>query len=182
MTIEPLTLEETSGELKETLEAVKTKVGMLPNLYAVMAKAPSVLKNALGASENLGQSALGAQIGEQIAIAVANENGCGYCLSAHTAIGKMVGVSDVDLDSAQFAEASDPKAQAAIDLALELNAHHGYGPNTQGVVQKAYDAGLSEQEVLEVIGYVGMNILTNMTNGVAKTPIDFPEVQVKEAA
>lgn len=182
MTIQPLKIEETSGELKATLEAVKAKVGMLPNLYAVMAKAPSILKNALGASENLGQASLGAQIGEQIAIAIANENGCAYCLSAHTAIGKMVGVSDADLNAAQFAEASDPKAQAAIDLALELNAHYGYGSNTQGVVQRAYDAGLSEQEVLEVVGFVGINILTNITNGVAKTAIDFPEVQVKEAA
>lgn len=182
MTIKPLTFEETKGAVREIFEALKSKIGMVPNLYAVMAKAPAVLNNTLMTSENLKDTSLGAKVGEQIAIAVGTANSCGYCVSAHTAIGKMVGVSDSDLEAAQSGKAQDSKAQAAITLALELNAHHGYGPNTQGAVQAAKDAGLTEQEVIEVAGHVAANILTNTVNGIAKTEIDFPEVQIKKAA
>lgn len=179
MSIAPLKLEETTGEVNETLTAVQNKLGMIPNMYAVLAKAPVVLNNALTVSENLKHGALDAKIGEQIAIAIADENACGYCLSAHTAIGKMVGVIDGDLSSAQSGQASDPKAQAAIDLALEINRTHGDG--SAAAVAKALEAGL-KQEVLEVANHVAANILTNTVNGLAETSIDFPEVALRRKA
>ena len=182
MTIQPLTIEETTGELNEKLTGIKSKLGMLPNLLAVMAKAPTVLDTYLGNSDNLKKGSISAQVGEQIAIALAVENSCEYCLSAHTTIGRNAGLGEQDLADAQSGKANDPKAQAAVDLALELNESHGHGPETQATLQKALEAGLTEQEVLEVVTHVTQNILTNTINGLAKTDIDFPKVELNKAA
>ena len=178
MTIAPLQYEEANEEVRGIFDALKGKIGMIPNLYATMAKAPSVLKSALTFSENLGSTGLGAQIGEQIAIAVSRENACDYCVAAHTAIGNMVGLEDEALSNAQLGKASDPKAQAAVTLALELNAYHGQGPNTAAAVQAARDAGLNDQDIVEVTGYVAANILNNTLNNIANTEVDFPKVEL----
>lgn len=180
MSIPPLKLEETTGDLHATLTAVKNKLGMIPNMYATMAKAPAVLQNALQVSETLQGGVLDPKIGEQIAIALAEKNACGYCLSAHNAIGKMFGLNEDDLSAAQDGQASDPKAQAALDLALEINRTHGAG--SAPAVAKAISAGLTEQEVLEIANHVAQNILTNTVNGLAQTTIDFPEVSLRNTA
>jgi AhpD family alkylhydroperoxidase len=180
MSIKPLTIDTSTGAVKETLTAVKGKLGMVPNLFGVMAKAPAILNSYLQVSENLKGGSINAKIGEQIAIAVANKNSCEYCLSAHTAIGKMVGVDANDLATAQVGRATDSKAQAAITLALEINRTHG--ENAAPAVAKAIAAGLTEQEVLEVAGHVALNILTNSINGLAETVVDFPKVGLSKAA
>lgn len=180
MSIKPLTIETATGNVKDTLNAIKGKLGMVPNLFGVMAKAPSVLNSYLQVSENLKDGSLSQQLGEQIAIAVANKNACEYCLAAHTAIGKMVGVDGTELVAAQIGKSSDLKAQAAIDLALEINQTHGEG--SASAVAKAVSAGLTEQEVLEVAAHVALNILTNSINGLAETVVDFPKVGLNRTA
>lgn len=174
MNIKPLNIEETDGKARELLSAVNSKLGRVPNLFGVMAKAPSVLNTYLTTSENLKGGSLDARIGEQIAIALAKTNGCGYCLAAHTAIGKMVGLSDSELQNAQSGSAADPKARAALDLALSINDSHGKRVDQE--VEAAIEAGLSESEIMEIAAHVALNILTNSLNGIAHTEIDFPAV------
>lgn len=180
MTIQPLTLDTATGAVRDTLQAVKNKLGMVPNLFGVMANAPAVLNSYLQVSKNLKGGHIPAATAEQIAIAIAHKNGCEYCLSAHTAPGKMAGVDPNDLISAQAGKSGDPKTQAAINLALEINAAHG--ENSAAAVARALDAGLTEQEVLEVAGHVALNILTNSINGLAETVIDFPKVGLNRHA
>ena len=82
-----------TGKVKELLDAVKGKLGFVPNLTRVMANAPAVLEGYLGLSGALGKGNLSAKTREQIALAVGQANECDYCLAAHSAIGKMVGLS-----------------------------------------------------------------------------------------
>lgn len=182
MSIQPITLDNAAGAVKETLQAVKQKLGMVPNLFGVLAKAPKTLDSYLAVSENLKGGELSVQIAEQVAIALANANSCEYCLSAHTAIGKMVGVDGADLEAAQSGSASDAKAQAAINLALELNQNKGHGDATQKRAQEARDAGLSDAEILEIAAHVALNTLTNSVNGIAQTVVDFPKVSLSRKA
>lgn len=180
MTIQPLSLDSTTGELKDTLSAIKIKLGMIPNMFAVMAKAPAVLNSYLQVSENLKGGKISAALGEQIAIALANKNACEYCLSAHSTIGKMVGVAPNELAAAQSGKARDPKNQAAIDFALAINANHGDGAAM--ATKQALAKGLSEQEVLEIAAHVALNILTNSVNGLSETTVDFPKVSLNKLA
>ncbi|WP_435640726.1 carboxymuconolactone decarboxylase family protein [Micavibrio aeruginosavorus] len=180
MTIQPVNPDTATGRVAELLAGAKAKLGMVPNMFRVIANAPKVLDGYFAFSGAVGNT-LNGKAREQLAIALAGSNDCGYCLSAHTALGRMAGVSGDDLRSAQSGSVSDPKTQAMIDFALEVNRTHG--ENMQSGVAAARDAGLSDEELLEIIANVALNIFTNAVNGVAETEIDFPKVEIiKKAA
>jgi len=88
---------ETTGQTKKLLDGVQAKLGMTPNLMRTLANAPAALEAYLHFGAALGSGVLDAKFREQIAIAVAQANSCEYCLSAHSAIGKMVGLSAVEM-------------------------------------------------------------------------------------
>ena len=49
-------------------------------------------------------------------------------------------------------------------------------------VAAARSAGLDDARIIEVIANVALNVLTNFTNNVALTDIDFPKVDIALAA
>lgn len=168
------------GKQKDLLDAVEKKLGRTPNLTRVMAHAPAVLEGYLGLSGALGQGTLSAKLREQIALAVAEIHQCDYCLSAHTAIGGMVGLDQDAMRAARAAKASDPKASAALALARTLVVNRGH--LTDQELAAARTAGLSDAEVLEVTANVVLNVLTNYVNHVADTVVDFPKAPALVAA
>jgi uncharacterized peroxidase-related enzyme len=91
--IAPLDIAEADAKTAQTLNAVKTKVGMVPNLFATLARAPAALNAYLQQSEALAGGRLSARQREIVALAVSQENACQYCLSAHTTIGRGAGLS-----------------------------------------------------------------------------------------
>jgi uncharacterized peroxidase-related enzyme len=170
---------EATGKAKELLDAVQAKLGMTPNLMKTLAHSAAVLEGYLGLNQAL-SSTLSATQREQIAIAVANANGCRYCLSAHSAIGNSAGLSAEEISSAREARANDPKAQAVLKLASEIVTERG-SISDEGLAA-ARTAGLTDAEITEVVGNVALNILTNYFNNVAQTEIDFPEVALAASA
>jgi AhpD family alkylhydroperoxidase len=118
--IQPVLPSTATGLPAEHLAATKKLFGSTPNLFTTAAQSPATLAAMNGFFASLGKAPLGGKVGEQVAIAVAQANGCEYCLSAHTAIGGMHGVSAANLASARHGHSDDPKTQAAITLALEI--------------------------------------------------------------
>lgn len=169
-----------TGTSKELLDAVQQKLGRAPNLMRVLANAPAALNGYLGLSTALGGGTLDAKVREQIALTVAEINSCQYCLSAHTAIGGMVGLSSDAIAAARSAKASDPKTTAILALARTLVVNRGH--LTDPELAKAKHAGLSDGEVIEVTANVALNILTNYVNHVAQTVVDFPPVAAAAAS
>lgn len=168
----PLNLETAEGQAKELLDGIYSKMGTVPNVYAVMAKSPSTLAAQLALGEALSGGTLGAVVNEKIALVVGNDNSCGYCVSAHSAIAAGLKLSDEEIVEAQKGKSDDPREQAILTLAISVNGNHGHGDNS--AVRRALEAGLSEAEVIEVVGQVVKNIMTNTINGIAETDIDFP--------
>jgi AhpD family alkylhydroperoxidase len=80
-----------TGEAKELLDGIQAAFGMTPNSFRAMANNPAVLKGWIELSGSLGAT-LTRKLGEQIAIAIAEQNGCAYCLSAHTAVAGLLGI------------------------------------------------------------------------------------------
>jgi uncharacterized peroxidase-related enzyme len=180
MTRLPLIDPNAPGDAKPTLDAVNAQLKMVPNLFRVAANAPAAL-NALVAMEGaLGKGALRARVREQIAIAVAQENGCDYCLSAHTAIGKMIGVTDAQLAHARLGQASDAKVDAILSLAVRIVRERGDLTATELAEAKA--AGVTDAEIVEIVANVALNIFTNYLNIAADTEIDFPVLRTAELA
>lgn len=154
--------------------------GSIPNLFATAAQSPAAVGAMLSFFASLGKGALGAKAGEQIAIAIAQSNGCGYCLSAHTAIGSMVGLAPAALAAARRAQATDPKTRALLTLAVAVNQTRGHIDDA--TLAAARMAGLGDAEIVEVVAHVALNVFTNYLNNVAETKIDFPEVSLVAAA
>ncbi|MFN0123455.1 MAG: carboxymuconolactone decarboxylase family protein [Blastocatellia bacterium] len=165
---------EATGKAKELLDGVKAKIGMVPNLMRTFANSPAALEAYLNFSGALGAGSLDAKLREQIALTVAGANSCEYCLSAHTAIGKMAGLNENELVASRHAGSSDPKVDAALKFAHQIVVKRGEVLDTD--VQAVRAAGYGDGEITEIVANVALNIFTNYFNHVAQTVVDFPKV------
>lgn len=164
-----------TGRTKELLDAVKQKFGMVPNIARLMANSPQVLEGYLGFSGALAGGRLDPQLRERIAIAVASENGCNYCLSAHTAFGQMVGLSPEELRAARSGQSAGEKESTALRFAVKAVRERGWV--TDEDVTSLRQAGFDDGEIIEIIGTTVLNIFTNYFNHISETEIDFPLVK-----
>ena len=164
------------GKAKVLLDGVQKKLGSVPNLFRTMAASPAVLESYLGFSQNLGGTGLSAREREQIALAVAGANACEYCASAHTAIGKSLGLSDAETTRNLAGEAEDPNAAAILAFATALVEKKGWVGDDDLAAVRA--AGADDATIGEIVATVALNIFTNYFNHVARTEVDFPVVEV----
>lgn len=178
--IKALEVTEASPKAQELLGAVKTKIGMTPNMMRTMAQSAAVLDGYLGLSGALSGGTLPPKLREQIALTVGQVNGCHYCLSAHSAIGKMVGLSAEEITDSRRATAADPGTLAALRFAQELVVKKGLVDDE--ALKSVRAAGFADGEIVEIVANVALNIFTNYLNHVADTDVDFPEVSLDLAA
>lgn len=163
------------------LENAKKQLGSVPNLFRVLANSPAALEGYFGLNSALSKGRLSAQTRERIALAVAEANGCGYCLSAHTYLARKVAkLDDAEITANRNGASNDLKADAAVKFAVAIVADRGHV--TRAAVESVRKAGFEEGEIVEIIVHVALNTLTNYVNEVAGTEIDFPIVERRRAA
>lgn len=173
-------LESATGKAREVLSVVKSKLGLVPNMLKVMANSPAVADSYVQFSSALAQGSLSAGVRELIAITVAQGTSCAYCLSAHTAIGKGIGLAPADLSGARTGEVGDAKVSAALRFARVVVDR--MGGVTDADVAAVKRAGWTDGEVAEIIGAVGLNLFTNLFNKAAGVEVDFPRVDPARAS
>jgi uncharacterized peroxidase-related enzyme len=178
--IQPVNLEETTGKTKELIDAVKAKLGRVPNLMATMAHSPAVLESYLAFSGAVGHTSLSPRLREQLAVAVGEQNGCDYCVAAHSALGKRAGLSDDELIKNRRGTATDAKANAAIRFARRIVDERGHVGDDG--VNEVRNAGFTDGEILEIVAATALNIYTNYFNHIVDTQIDFPAAPALDAA
>jgi uncharacterized peroxidase-related enzyme len=164
-----------TGKAAQLFTAVNGKLGFVPNLMKVLGNSPAALEGYHSLSGALAGGVLAPKLREQIALAVAEINGCGYCLSAHTLLGGKAGLATDEILAARKSSATDSKSDAALKLARSVTLQRGVIADSD--LQAARVAGLNDAEIIEVVQHVALNILTNYTNNIAQTVIDFPEVK-----
>ena len=123
----------------------------------------------------LNKGSLSAKTREQLALTVGQANECEYCVAAHTVLGAKAGITPQEiLDARRGAAAFDRESHAALKLARAIiNAR---GQVSDADVTEARSAGLDDGKIAEVVGAVGLNVLTNYFNILAGTEVDFPKV------
>ncbi|MBV9078782.1 MAG: carboxymuconolactone decarboxylase family protein [Methylobacteriaceae bacterium] len=168
------------AQVQAALSGVKAKLGMVPNLFTTFAQSPAVLKGYLAFSDALSHGVLTARQREIIALAVGQTNSCHYCLSAHTLMGKGAGLTPEGIAAARHGQAQDAQDNAVAVLAKRVMETRGQVDDKD--LAAARSAGLDDARIVEVIAGVALNALTNFTNNVAQTDIDFPKVDVALAA
>ncbi len=174
--IEPIQNAEATGKAKQLLDGVQAKLGITPNLMKTLAHAPAALEAYLGFMSTLAAGQLNAKYRESLALAIAQANSCEYCLSAHTALGKMAGIDAGAIAESRRARSSDLKLAALLKLAQTLVVSRGL--ISDAAFNEARAAGLSDGEITEVIAHVALNTFTNYFNHVAQTEVDFPKVEM----
>ncbi|MGH8105782.1 MAG: carboxymuconolactone decarboxylase family protein [Arenimonas sp.] len=178
--IQPIALNQAGPDTAPTLAAIKAKLGVVPNMMLTLANAPAALNAYVALSGAVAGGVLSAGQRESIAITVAQTNSCGYCLSAHTLLGKGAGLSAEDIRAARDANASTVKNQALLQLSKRIVDARGHLDAAD--IAAFRNAGGSDAEILETIANVALNIYTNYVNHIAGTEIDFPEVSLDKAA
>jgi uncharacterized peroxidase-related enzyme len=164
-----------TGKTKQLLDTVQRRFGFVPNLMRVFGNSAAALDGYLGFSGAAASGSLPAKLREQLALAVGEINGCEYCLSAHTASASRAGLAADDIVAARRSSASDPKADAVLKFARAVTLQRGHVSNAE--LQAARSAGLNDAELVEIIQHVALNTLTNYTNNVAATVVDFPKAK-----
>jgi uncharacterized peroxidase-related enzyme len=162
------------------LDAVKLKIGVVPNLYLLTATSPAALRGLIGLAGALDRSALEPALRERLALAVAEIDGCGYCLAAHSFIGRKAGLSPEEIAAAREGRSAEPRAAAALGFATAVV--RARGRVGAAAVEAALAAGLSAEELVEVVAVVALNTFTNYLNEAFGTELDFPAVAASKAA
>jgi len=171
-TAKPLTREQADPSVQPIFDALKSKVGMVPNLYATIANSPNTLPAYLAFDEALSKGVFTAKERQAIFLVVSQVNGCHYCQSAHTALGKMNGFTEEETIQLRTASISDPKLNALTTLAGEITQLHGR-PSAQAIAN-FYAAGYGADALVELIAHIGYKSVANYLHNVVDFPIDFP--------
>lgn len=175
--IEMVRPENTMGDKKEIFAQIDKAFGVIPNMFKTIGNSTAALKMMWYGFGALGSGTLGSKLGEQIAVAVADANRCEYCLAAHTALGKMAGLTADTMAQAQAGRSNDPKTQAALTFAVKLVKERAHV--SDGDIKVLRDNGFDNEEIAELLAHVALNIFTNYTNVAFDVPVDFPKISLR---
>jgi len=171
--IQPLQPTQANEKTQKLLDGVQRGLGMVPNMFKTLAHSSAGLSGYLNFNQALG-GALSPTLREQIALAVANINGCDYCASAHTLLGRNAGISEAELTANLAGQSSDERTQAALSFARAIVEQRGHVTDTE--LAQIKEAGFTESDIVEIVSVVALNVFTNYFNLVAEPEIDFPFV------
>lgn len=169
-----------TGTVKSTLDQIQKAFGTVPNMFKAVANSKAALGSMWGAFGALAGGTIPAQLGEKIAVAIANRNGCDYCLAAHTLLGQKAGASAADMAAAQIGQADDAKTQAALAFALKMVENRAALQDAD--VTALRQAGFEDAQIVEILAHVALNLFTNYVNVAFAVPVDFPAVALRPSA
>ena len=165
----------TRGEVSENNQAIFDKlqkgIGFVPNLLAYTAKNETALGDIVALQNR--KSTLHSKEREMIKLVTSQINGCRYCQSAHTAVGKMLGFTDEQIIEIRKGSASfDPKLDALAKFAASLVTNRGNA--SQETKNAFFEAGYNESNMIDVVMVIGDMAITNSIHQLAGFEIDFP--------
>ena len=165
------TRDQVSPANQALFDNLKKGLGMVPNLYATLAHSEHALGNYL-AFQNAKSSITG-KAREVVNLVVSQVNSCQYCLSAHTVIGAMVGFTPEQiLEIRRGGAAFDAKLDALAKLVKNITSERGHADPAR--VQAFFDAGWTNENLVDAIVVIGEKTVTNYLHGTTQVPVDFP--------
>lgn len=165
------TKNEVSEDNQQIFNALESKLGFTPNLYAYFAKNKTALADYLALQNR--SSTLRAKEKEVVNLVTSQINGCRYCQSAHTAIGKMNGFSDEQVLEIRSGKASfDGKLNALANFTASVVENRGKVSDSDKTA--FFEAGYTEEGMIDVVVLVGDKIMSNYIHNLTQFDIDFP--------
>ncbi|MBQ4833829.1 carboxymuconolactone decarboxylase family protein [Pseudoalteromonas sp. MMG010] len=167
------TAENAPEEAKPLLEKSVAAFGMLPNLHAVMAQAPTLLEGYQVLHELFQKTSFNAQELTVVWQTINVEHDCHYCVPAHSGIAAMMNIDQDIVDAlVNKTPLSDPKLETLRETTLAMTRQRGVISDEQ--ISKFFSAGYAQQQLLEIIVGLSQKVMSNYTNHLANTPVDEP--------
>ena len=165
----------TKNEVSENNQAIfnnlEKGLGFVPNLYAYFAKSDTALADYLALQNR--KSSLKAKEREVVNLITSQINGCKYCQSAHTVLGKMNGFSDEQVLELRKGTATfDKKLDALVKFTASVVENKGNA--SQVAKDKFFAAGYTEINMIDVVVIIGDKIISNYIHNLTGFAIDFP--------
>jgi uncharacterized peroxidase-related enzyme len=173
--IAPVSDTAATQEEADALAAIRSAWGAVPQLGRVIARSHPLTRALLAFDRELSRGRFSGAFAEQLDIAIANENRCLYCLAAHTAAGRALGLDDKALADARLGHAADPKQAAALTFAQTVVRERGHV--TDRDLTAVRTTGWTDGEIVELVGHAIASTLTNYLHHLSDVPVDFPAVE-----
>jgi len=158
-------------ESRPIMDAVADQYGFVPNLIGVFAHSPAAAEAYTAIGKSLEKAALDPVEQQVVFLTVSAENGCGYCVAAHSTLAKGVSMPNEVLKALRNGdEIPDTKLKALSRFTAALHEHRGWVPDSE--LEAFRDAGYGERQLLDVVTILAMKTLSNYTNHIAGTPLD----------
>jgi uncharacterized peroxidase-related enzyme len=181
--IEPIEIDEASGNAKELLDELATRGGKPGPMMRAMANAPALLRGYLDLNRAMKRTHLDRRIVERINLAVHEWLGCEYCLVAHTRAARQLGLTDADIELARQGTATDPKVAAMVAYGQQVIVAPGEVTDAQIDELRAH--GYTDEQIAEVVGLVSLQLLTgglNLVAGIEPAAEDLAELTARRSA
>lgn len=155
--------------VRPLLRASERQFGFLPSPVARAAESPSLLKHMLASFAAFEHSSLAAVEREVVAMTVAFETGCHYCMAMHSAL---LSSEHPELVEALREGTALPEArlQALADFVRAAIQHHAHIP--EPTWQAFRQAGFSNQQALDAMLGTAAYVLSTYTNILTEAPLD----------
>jgi uncharacterized peroxidase-related enzyme len=175
LTLAPITAGQAAPLARSRLDEAQAKLGFVPNMYSVMANSPGLLDTYIhGYNRFREDSGFTSAEQEVVLLAVSRENGCSYCVAAHSFLGDAMSgvpleVTDAIRDGCPIADA---RFAALHDFTRTMVVKRGL-PSRDDIMA-FLGAGYSERHVLEIVLAIAVKTLSNYANHLFHTPLDAP--------
>lgn len=171
--LEPKTLQNAASGAKEVLDGAQSMLGFIPNLYGNLANSPGALSTySFGYRQFREHSGFTPAEQEVVLLTVSKENGCGYCVAAHSMVAeKMSGVPSQAVNAIRNGEIIQDTKLAALSI-FTRRLLQSRGLPIDSEIKEFLQAGYKEEQILEVVLAIAVKTISNYTNHLFSTPID----------
>ncbi len=171
-TFEVPTREQVSPEAQGIFDNLKSKIGMVPNLYATIGYSANALSSYLTFQGEQAKGSFKAKEREAIFLAISEANGCAYCLAAHTALGKMNGFTEEETIELRQGRSNDARLNAIVALAKDLTENRGRA--SEANVEGFFAQGFDNAALIDLLALVADKTFMNYVHNLTQIDVDFP--------
>jgi uncharacterized peroxidase-related enzyme len=173
ITLPPVTEANADPLAADRMRAAQAGFGFVPNMYGVMANSPGLFDTYVHGYERF-RALSGFTPAEQevVLLAVSRENGCTYCVAAHSFIAdKMSAVPEAVTTAIRDGQPIPDASLAALhDFTRTMVVKRGLPDKSD--VAAFLAAGYSERQILEIVLAIAVKTLSNYANHLFHTPVD----------
>ncbi len=161
-----------TGKTKEIFDGLNRKMGKVINIFQGMGNSPAALQAYLGMSSALAEGELSPKDREVVYLTVSQQNGCDYCVAAHTTIAKRIGFTDEQVLAVRKFEPETENHRALAAFVRRVIETKGHVADAD--IAAVRGVGYTDGQIAEAIAYIGLATYSNFFNHVYGTDLDFP--------